>query len=298
MSPVSGGRVLESVGRTILEMREEELRQKRAARNIDAGKNLPNAVADVSIAAPAEWEEELRRISPINTIHSHLRFYWYRAASRWVLYDVLPVEQIPDDLDTGSMLSGRDLKEIMAGPRPSEREDFQDLDTWPVSDTQHEMFRVWRGFARPFWVLQGDAGGHQVKFSPDQSSALLRMGLPAEPPRVGELPPCPFDNRAVQQLQHLNRLHQLEDSIDRLRQSGSPEAARAEQERVERQIRDSEMAFIEAQMRPVVEMSTSLVSGANTRSEHADEIIRVAPGMAARAKDAYDRYRETGDYTL
>lgn len=280
------------MGRTILELRAEELRLKRAARNQDAGKNLPNAVADVSIPFP--WEAELRAISPINTIHSHLRAYWYRSAQRWVLYDVLPVELIIDDLDTGSGITGKVFKEIANGPRPSEREDFKDLEHWPVSDTQHEMFRVYKGYARPFWILQGENGGHQYRFSPQQAEALCRMGLPSDPPRVGDLAPCPFDNRAIAQLRHLNRLHQLEDSVDRLRQSGSPEAAAAEHQRVEREIRESEMAFIEAQMRPVVDAAQSL----RQRSEHADELIAFPAGMASKAKDAYEIYKETGEYVL
>lgn len=281
----------ERIGRSIMEMRAEELAQKRAARNIDAGKNVPNAVADVQVVP--DWLADLRAVSPMSTLHSYLMPYWYRAGQRWVLYDVLPIAAIDDELDTGSGVNGAELKAIMAGPRPSELP--RDV---PVSDTQHEMFRAWGGFARPYWVLQGDSGGHQVNFSPDQASALLRMGLPAEPPRIGSLPPCPFDNRVAQQLRHLNRLHQFQDSIDRLRASGSADAARAETERIERMVRESEMAFIEAQMRPVVDMSMSLARGANTRSEHDDQLMHVESGMASRAKDAYDRYKETGDWSL
>lgn len=281
----------EHVGRTILEMRAEELAQKRAVRNAEVGVNVANAVADVQIVP--DWLADLRAVSPVSTLHSYLMPYWYRAGQRWVLYDVLPIEAIDDELDTGSGMTGAQLKEIMAGPRPSELP--YDV---PISDTQHEMFRLWRGYARPYWVLQGESGGHQVNFSPDQASALLRMGLESAPPKVGALPPCPFDNRVTQQLRHLNRLHQFQDSIDRLRASGSAEAARAETERVERMVRESEMAFIEAQMRPVVDMSMSLARGANTRSEHADQLIHVVPGMASRAKDAYDRYKETGDWSL
>lgn len=289
-------KILRSVGQQILEIRAEELRQKRAARNVDSGTNLPNAVADVSIVFP--WEEALRSISPINTIHSHLRAYWYRAGQRWVLYDTLPVELIDDELDTGSMITGKELKDVMAGPRPSERLDWQDLETWPVSDVQHEMFRLWKGFARPFWILQGDLGGHQHKFSPIQSSALLRKGLPPEPPKIGSLPPCPFDNRSIRQLQHLNRLHQLCDSVDALRRSASPEFAAAETDRLEREIRESEMAFIEAQVRPLVEMSTSLVQGSNTRSEYDNEVIRTPKGFAGKAAEAFDHYMETGQWTM
>lgn len=280
-------RLPERIGRTILELRAEELRQKRAARNEGVGVNLPNAITDLDVVP--EWLSLLREDSPQSTIHSYLMPYWYRVAARWVLYDVLPIDAIDDELDTGSGITGAELRAIMDGPRPSELADHV-----PVSDVQHAMWRKWRGFARPFWVLQGETGGHQVNFSPIQASALLRMGLPAEPPRVGSLPSCPYDNRARQQIRHLNRLHEFNGSIDRLRKSGSSDFANAEQERIERQIRESEMAFIESQMRPVVDMAMTL----KQRSEHSDQLVQMAPGTASRAKDAYDRYRETGDYTL
>jgi hypothetical protein len=280
-----------ALGRTILELRAEELRLKREARNVGVGENVNTAVQDVAIAP--DWIDQLREVSPLSRVHSYLMPYWYRAKARWVLYDVLPAEAIDDALDTGSGITGAELRAIMAGPRPSER-----VDAVPVSDTQHEMWRLWGGFARPFWVLEGETGGHQVHFSPAQSSALLRMGLEPQPPAIGSLPPCPFDNRVRAQLNHLNRLHQFADSIDRLRKSGSPEFAQAETERLEREVREAEMAFIETQMRPVVEMSMSLARGPNTRSEHADALVHVVPGMASRAKDAYEKYKETGDWDL
>lgn len=283
-------RLPEKIGRTILELRAEELRLKREARQGDTGKNIASAVPDVSILP--DWEPELIEVSPRNAIYSHLRAFWYRAQQRWVLYDVLPFACLDDELDTGSGLTGAELKAIMRGPRPS------DCTVDPgISDAQHEMGRLWGGFARPFWVLQGENGGHQVRFSPIQATALVRMGLPSEPPAVGSLPPCPWDNRVVGQLRHLNRLHQLNDSIDQLRRSGSPEAAAAEMARIERDVRDAEMAFIEAQVRPLVEMSSSLVSGPNARSEWDSEIVRMAPGTAAKAADAYQEYRDTGRFT-
>lgn len=280
-------KVADHVGNFILEMRAEELRLKRAARNVAAGKNIPNAVADVSVVP--DWLPDLQRVSPNTGLYSYLMPYWYRAAQCWVLYDVLPIHLIDDGEDTGSGISGKTLKEIMAGPRPSERDDFKDLEHWPVSDTQHEMWRLWRGYARPFWILQGDLGGHQYRFSPFQSDALCRMGLPTEPPRPGDLAPAPFDNRVIAQLNHLNRLHQFEDSIDQLRKSGGPEAAEAEAQRREAEIRQAELTFIERQMRPLVEMSQSMPD---------DVRYRMPDGMGARAKDAFERYIETGAYTL
>lgn len=293
MSRQNAIKIPERIGRTILELRAEELRLKRVARNANVGKNLDNAMADLDVPFP--WMDDLRIVSPQTVVHSYLMPYWYRYAQRWVLYDVWPVELIFDDQQVGtSGLTGKELKEIMEGVRPTDRPDFDDWQAQPVSDLQHEMWRRWKGFARPFWALEGENGGHQIQFSPQQADALCRMGLPPEPPVIGSLPACPFDNRAIGQLRHLSRLHQLEDSIDRLRKSGSPEAAAAAMEKTEREIREAEMAFVEAQMRPVVDAAQSL----RHRSEHASELIQFPDGTASRAKDAYEEYRETGNWSL
>ncbi len=283
----------------VRDIRAEQLRRKRAERAVGVGTNFANGTADVSVPFPADWMQLLREVSPVTDLHSWLLPYWYRAGGRWVLYDALPARLIPDD-DTqlGSMLTGAQFFDIMHGVRPSERDDFRDLVVWPISDVQHEMYRLHKVLARPFWVLQGEGGGHQVNFSPDQASYLTSMGLPSQPPKIGDLEPCPFDGRAARQLRHLNRLHQMENDMEKLRHSGTREWAEAESLRMQRNVRETEMRFIEQQMLPLVDMSTSLVRGANTRSEHDDQIVRVPAGTASRAKDAYEQYKETGDYAF
>lgn len=279
----------------VRDARAEQLRRKRA-RSPESGQNMPNAVRDVSVAFP--WMRELREVSPVTALHSYLLPYWYRVKERWVLYDALPVHLLPDD-DTplGSMITGKEFFEIMRGVRPSEREDFKDLVQWPISDVQHEMYRLHQVYARPFWVLQGPGGGHQVGFSPEQAQHLVAMGFGDRPPAIGSLAPCPFDNRAAKQLQHMNRLHQMEDSMQKLRESGSRDYIDQETAAWQTKVRLAECAFIEAQMTPLVDMSNSLVRGPNTRSEHMDQIVRVKSGAAAEAKDAYEAYKATGDYS-
>jgi hypothetical protein len=92
----------------------------------------------------------------------------------------------------------------------------------------------------------------------------------------------------------LNRLHQLEDSVEKLQKSASKEYADAELDRVTREIRDAEMDFIVGQVSPLVDMSMSVAR----ESHKQDHIITTRPGTAARAVDALQEYRETGDYSL
>ena len=47
------------------------------------------------------------------------------------------------------------------------------------------------------------------------------------------------------------------------------------------------------------DIDLKLMAGTLTqRSEHADELVRVAPGLASKATDAYEQFRETGDWAL
>jgi len=278
----------------VSEIRQEQLKRKRAERNAGFGSNIPNAVADCAVPFP--WLEELRRVSEITDRFSYLIPYWYRTGGRWVLYDAVPRALIYDDELQGCPLSGKELLAFLEGPRPSECEDWQRSDY--VSDVQHELYRLHKAYARPFWVLQGDQGGHQVNFSAWQQNVLIAKGLSPNAPRVGSLPACPFDVRTSAQLNHLNRLHRLDDRLEKLYASGSVEAANAEMVAIQQEIRDAECRFIEQQMQPIVDMSMSLVHGPNSRSEHDDQIIRVRPGMASQAKDAYDEFKATGNFPM
>lgn len=275
----------------VREVRAEQLRRKRLARAQEAGQNLANSVADVAVAPDPQWETDLRAFNPITDKVSHLRFYWYRAGQRWVLYDCMPIGLIPnDDTKINPMMTGADFHAAVRGKPPRELSDAEES---PISDVQHEFARRYRVYACPFWVLQGDAGGHQVRFSPWQQNVLIAKGLPSEPPTIGSLPACPFDQRVIRHLHHLNRLHKLGDRLDRLQASGSVEAANAEMDEIQREIRTAEMSFIESQMTPLVEMTSSLRS----KSADQDQLVHL-PGMASRATDAYQEYKDTGLFTL
>jgi hypothetical protein len=135
MSFVPGGRGMEFA----LEVRAEQLRRKREQRAREAGENLANSVADVSVVPDVQWERDLRAFNPITDKVSHLRFYWYRAGMRWVLYDCLPLSLIPnDDTKMNPTTTGAELLRALRGVPPRELPDAQDS---PVSDVQHEMAR-------------------------------------------------------------------------------------------------------------------------------------------------------------
>lgn len=255
------------------------------------GENLPNAVADVQVQAPADWERQLRELSPQTTEHSWLFFYWYRAKERWVLYDGVPVGLIEPKSLQAPGLTGAELLKALRGAPPR---DLPGEQVNPfVSDTQHEMHRLYGVYARPFWVLQGDRGGHQVAFSPDQKEFLIQCGQSEKAPTIGSLPACPFDGRVIQQLQRINRLYALNNDVGLLRASGSSESAAVQSALRQRQIREVSLAMLEQQLGGLSEMVQTL----GHRTETADAVIR-ADGKAAAASEALSAYIETGDFLM
>lgn len=271
------------------EVRAEQLARKREARAVGVAENLANSLADLDVAYP--FEAELRVFSPIVEHVSHLRAYWYRAKARWVLYECIPLHLMPDDeRNVRPDLTGEELHYYLAGAPPRMRSDPS-----PVSDLQHEMARRYGVWAGPLWVMQGTQGGHLWKLDPWAQNIAIAKGHSGDMPPIGSLPACPFDNRTRAALMARNRLAALGGRLDKLQQSGSAEARAVEMEGIQREIREAEMAFVESQMEPLVDMSTSLVAGQNTRSEYADQVVR-ADGKAGEFADAYERYRETGDF--
>lgn len=259
---------------------------------IATGANLPNSVADISVQFPEDWMLALRQVSPVTTLHSYLIPYWYRAGQRWVLYDAKPRCLIEDDELQGGLITGQELLAALEGPPPRMLESWQVCPF--VSDVQHELYRLHKVYARPFWVMQGESGGHQVQFDPWQANLLSVKGLPTEPPAIGSLQPCPFDNRVIHQLQRLNRLHQLGNDLERLKDSALPEYAQMETDRIQRDIRDAEMQFIEQQITPLVEMTSTIQKS----SDYQDLIMYSKPGAAAVAKDALQEHMETGHFPV
>ncbi len=186
---------------------------------------------------------------------------------------------------------GFELLDALKGDAPRDRLQSKRLPF--VSDAQHEMARVHGVYARPFWVLQGDTGGHQIRFSPEQQRFLTEIGAPIHPPAIGAMEACPFDGRVESQLRRLNRLTQLHGSIQELRASATGEAADQRLEQEQKEIREISLQMLEYQLGEL----TDRVRMAGHRKDTANMVIQ-APGEAAKAKDALDIYRATGQYTM
>jgi hypothetical protein len=58
----------------------------------------------------------------------------------------------------------------------------------------------------PFWIIQGDRGGHKYHYSMPEAMMARAVGLPDTPPLPGDLAYAPFDGRVLAKLRTLDRL--------------------------------------------------------------------------------------------
>ncbi len=146
---------------------------------------LPDAITYRHREAQPEWVARLREISPISEVVSWLAIRWHADFSRWILYEMVPNRFIDPA-----------FRSELEGEHPDRLPDWARI----VSVYQWEMFRKYKVHARPCWVIQGTKGGHKVAFDPADQELCRAQGLPPEPPKPGELPYAPFDERVAQQI--------------------------------------------------------------------------------------------------
>lgn len=230
---------------------------------------------------PAEWERELRDLSPISQEHSWLSGAWLNIANRWVLYENVPYPLIPEGkrVQLGGTPYWEMPKHLRAGRKAS------------VSAFQWEMYRKHQVWARPFWVIQGTEGGTPAKFTDVEEAILQAKGLDTEPPEAGALPYAEWDNRVVSQIRHRDRLTKMQARIERLRATADTDALKAEQVLAEEVFRKEFWGWFEERMQPQAEFWTWYT--AREEAQHLP-IRQASQAEAKAAEDAKEQYLTTG----
>ena len=227
---------------------------------------------------PAEWERDLRAISPIMDGKSHLRFAWKEPPGkpddgRWTIYECTPAPLVRTER----------LMELESPPfwtlaTPAERHAQAQV----VSAYQWLMYREHRLDVRPFWCLQGSEGGTPFHLSNIEVRYLRMMGLPDYPLPLGALPYAPWDERTKRQVLERDRLYRFGASAGQ----GTPESKAAE----ERLFRQRFFDWFSEKMGPQSELMAWCAS-----HEDADKLYaRQTREEAMAAADARDVFIETG----
>lgn len=223
---------------------------------------------------PAEWDRRLREISPIHTDLAHLRFRvrlrhesWNHPKDEvWTIYAWTPKRLVSADR---AWQFERHWSELP----PSQQEGRKHF----VSDYQFWVWHTHGYEANPFWILQGN-GGTPAKYTDRERRYLDASDLPSEPMPIGLMPPCPFDERAVNLILERDRLMQAGNRLDQLVEMDRPDYLKAEEEAAERTFRETFLDTWRAIMAPSVEFMKSYL-----RKSEADHTLPKATRETANA---------------
>lgn len=214
---------------------------------------------------PEGWDARLREHSPIVERTSHLGFRW-RPKLRPDLHDVWELYE----LTPAALLSPGRVQQLT-----------QHWSELPVSqqyarkryvtEYQHYMFRTHRVEARRFWVLQGETGGTPAEFTERETKLLESVGAPADPPILGMLAPCEFDERSIAAIIARDNLLKHGDNLDALLKSRTAEALTAEDNENEKDYRREFLGWWFEQMLPCSDFMKTFL-----RTKEADHTLRRA----------------------
>lgn len=188
---------------------------------------------------PKEWREAIRRISPKSDQTAWLELAWKQPPGkpekrRLVVYECLPDAHIPTEMRM--LLGGTPYWEMPKDQRHG-RERF-------VSAYQWEMYRTERVWARPYWCIQGDAGGTPLAYSELEQDLLRLEGQPTDPPALGALAFAPWDGRVEYALRQRDRLWKFGGDIERMRrENADPAKVQAEYEANKKEFRKRFLAW-------------------------------------------------------
>jgi hypothetical protein len=202
---------------------------------------------------PAEWETVLAEFSPRTNTSKWLKLIWeegypWEPVGRWIIYEMIPGEAVPYEI----------LDELENPAPPSARGNYYDkvlqkfVNNPDVLITER-AWRMWKQFGawgRPYWVIQGERGGHKRWFSNNEKKFLKLAGLPHEPSPPGDLPYAPFDERVMQQLRKQELLSHTHDRLLRTKQIDA-DAYRAREDATERQFRIELVDWLKLQVEQI-----------------------------------------------
>jgi len=162
------------------------------------------------------FQEELNVLFPPVSLLSHLRAVWepgeaWHPVERYVLYQCLPSERTPNII----------LNELQ-GPNPRgfghydrvKKKYIRYPDCPFLSRRQWLLYQDTGFYGRPYWVVQGQKGGHQLRFTKTQQMAAKLRGANPEPAKPGELEFAPLDGRVLEKLVPLDRVRKYAMVVD------------------------------------------------------------------------------------
>ncbi len=242
------------------------------------------------------WQKELNELFPVSEDTSHLRLVWvpgddwevldegklvHQGIERWYVYEMIPKQFTDPNI----------LYELEEMPEPVVRYDsvMKDVarEDRAVTRLQWRLHKETGLFGKPFWVIQGDNGGHQRFFTTFESQQLILLGLPHNPPLPGTLPYAPYDHRVREKLLKHDRLRRVGDRLMQLKESQKEKYKTLEKD-LKKQFRKDIIAFVCDQI--------TLEEGKEIKKGIRDTAPIVETDYERLWAESEERYVETGHF--
>ena len=211
-------------GLGVAESRERRKTRETVVRRVRAETGTPGDYVRSLMAKPVpeEWERDLREISPVSDATSYLIFAWKKSPmdiegkdARWCLYEAIP----------NALITPERRAQLEAPPfwdkRVYRSKGAMFAQSSEVSAYQWVMYHDYKLDVRPFWCLQGNAGGTLLALTSLERRYLTLMGRPSAPDIVGAFPYAPWDARAKKAVLERDRVFKL-GSLAAVKASGDP----------------------------------------------------------------------------
>jgi len=225
------------------------------------------SLRDATKSVPPEWQRELALATGERQEgYTWLHLYWWEGEpwqkiQRWSIWEMFP----PSFLSSNPRHAAQFAPVLAAleGPPPRDQRIFAEDGSFlrseaTVTQDQWDLYQETGCFARPFWVIQGDRGGHKFQLSVPEAMLCRLHGLEGETPRPGDLPYAPWDSRVRDALLEQRRLYEAG-------RSGVPVGATREEaycvSRKDREqwFRTQLLAWLKPQVRQQVEENDSVL---------------------------------------
>lgn len=160
------------------------------------------------LPAPSDlgrWQEECRQLFGQPNEHiawAHLDWYDDQGVNRLVVFQMVPLAK-----------ASAIVLDELTGPEPAWRGDGTAKGA-TVTRLAWRLFHQYRAVPMMFWVIEGERGGHQRRFSEMQQKLLSLTGLPTHPPVPGSQPYAPWDQRVIHALTQLDRVRAWDKMLD------------------------------------------------------------------------------------
>lgn len=254
---------------------------------------------------PEAWRKDLAAISPASPHLGHAELWWeagfpWAPVQRWLVYQCIPLATMSRDTQL-------DWAELMEMEQPCRCSYIwtagavcsRCLTPWPCecgAHTQPDSYRCphckrvrsqgrtnlidafRRGYhAQPLWVIQGESGGHKLRYTSAERIIAARLGMAPTPPEPGALPYAPYDSRV--------RTNLLNYDLSQRRFASLKGARAHERATLERAARAAQEAYLTG----VIEAAKADVS-----PTFADELPRDLNATPVDEASASAKYIETG----